>query len=239
MVAFVSEIVACDPVLESLIFSKSRVETIDLYFREFSTKLSDMGSQWRHNNRFNRDTVIEMKSVWLKIYHGYYLKPPPYFERVDDWKHQLDKVAYLLKDLGQFVDKELPQVAHQLILKIQSTLVDLYDHSKEMSLFQRGKFLEHMIELIYKNRKEYANNSEKLLESESYQRLIERVYEDWKSMYHQLPLSLRSSWKLGHWTKQLENFLKLEDEFQSKDEVHTFMLKIYEESWDSLERRKP
>ena len=235
----ISETASCDPVLESLIFSKSRIEAIDLYFREFSTKLSDMGSQWRNKKRFNGETVIHMKSVWLKIYQGYYLKPPSYFQKVDYWRHQLDKVAFTLKDLGQFVDKELPEVAHQLILQIQSTLVDLYDHSREMSLFQRGKFLEYMIELVYKNRKEYASNSEKLLNSKDYQRLTERVHEDWESMYHQMPLNLKSQWTLDRWTEQLETFLKLENEFAIKEKVHVFMLKIYEESWNSLERSRP
>jgi len=235
----ISETASCDPVLESLIFSKSRIEAIDLYFREFSTKLSDMGSQWRNNKRFNSETVIQMKSVWLKIYQGYYLKPPSYFQKVDYWRHQLDKVAFTLKHLGKFVDKELPEVAHQLILQIQSTLVDLYDHSREMSLFQRGKFLEYMIELVYKNRKEYASNAEKLLNSKDYQRLTERVYEDWESMYHQMPLNLKSQWTLDRWTEQLETFLKLENEFAIKEKVHVFMLKIYEESWNSLERSRP
>ena len=77
----ISEVVSCDPVLESLIFSKSRIEAIDLYFREFSTKLSDMGSEWRNNKRFNGETVIQMKSVWLKIYQGFYLKPPSLFPK--------------------------------------------------------------------------------------------------------------------------------------------------------------
>tara|TARA_B100000674_G_C37925842_1_gene955526 strand:+ start:456 stop:1205 length:750 start_codon:yes stop_codon:yes gene_type:complete len=238
-ILFFSEIAGCDPVLESLIFSKSRVETIDLHFREFSSQLSEMGSQWRNNKRFKSSTVVEMKAVWLKIYQGYYFKPPSYFEKVDYWRHQLDKVAFNLKDLGKFVHKELPEVAHQLILQIQSTLVDLYDHSREMSLFQRGKFLEYMIELVYKNRKEYSSNSEMLLASEDYQRLTERVYEDWESMYHQMPVSLKSSWTMDKWKQQLENFLKLKDEEQSKKQVHAFMLKIYEESWKSLERSKP
>ncbi len=239
LISLVSEIAGCDPVLESLIFSKSRVETIDLYFREFSTKLSDMGSQWRNNKRFKGETVIEMKSVWLKIYQGYYLKPPLYFEKIEYWRRQLDKVAFSLNKLGQFSDRDLPEVAHQLILKIQSTLVDLYDHSREMSLFQRGKFLEYMIELVYKNRREYANNSALLLKSKDYQRLIERVYEDWQAMYHQMPLSLQSRWIPDRWTEQLANFLKLDNEVQSKKKVHAFMLKVYEESWNNLERRKP
>ena len=238
-IVFIAETACCDPVLESLIFSKSRVEAIDLYFREFSTKLSDMGSQWRNNKRFNNDTVIKMKAVWLKIYQSYYLKPPSYFQKIDYWRQQLDKVALSLNSLGQLVDKKLPEAAHQLILKIQSTLVDLYDHSREMSLFQRGKFLEYMIELVYKNRKEYSNSSLLLLESQDYQRLIERVYEDWQSMYHQMPLSLKSQWMLDQWNKQLQKFLKLENEVQSKEKVHAFLLKIYEESWNSLERRKP
>ena len=149
-----------------------------------------MGSEWRNNKRFNRETVIQMKSVWLKIYQGFYLKPPSYFQKLIIGEFNfLDKVASKLKDLGQFVDMDLPEVAHQLILQIQSTLVDLYDHSREMTLFQRGKFLEYMIELIYKNRKEYAGNLEILVDFEDYQRLTERVYEDWESMYHQMPSS--------------------------------------------------
>lgn len=235
----ISEVVSCDPVLESLIFSKSRIETIDLYFREFSTKLSDMGSEWRNNKRFNGETVVQMKSVWLKIYQGFYLKPPSYFQKADYWRIQLDKVASKLKELGQFVDMELPEVAHQLILQIQSTLVDLYDHSREMTLFQRGKFLEYMIELIYKNRKEYAGNLEILVDFEDYQRLTERVYEDWESMYHQMPSSFKSRWTIDRWNDQLKTFLRLNDGLENKEKVHAFMLKIYEESWNSLGRRKP
>ncbi len=239
LILLVSEIAGCDPVLESLIFSKSRVETIDLHFREFSTQLSEMGSQWRNNKRFKSSTVIQMKAVWLKIYQGYYFRPPSYFQKVDYWRRQLDKIAFTLKDLGKFVDKELSDAAHQLILKIQSTLVDLYDHSREMPLFQRGKLLEYMIELVYKNKREYTKNSEMLVESHDYQRLIRRVYEDWRSMYHQMPVSLKFSWTMDQWKQQLENFLELKDEEQSKKQVHAFMLKIYEESWNSLERSKP
>ncbi len=58
-------------------------------------------------------------------------------------------------------------------------------------------------------------------------------------MYHQMPVSLKFSWTMDKWKQQLENFLKLKDEEQSKKQVHAFMLKIYEESWNSLERSKP
>ena len=41
-------------------------------------------------------------------------------------------------------------------------------------------------------------------------------------MYHQMPLSLKSRWMLDQWNKQLQKFLKLENEVQSKEKVCIF-----------------
>lgn len=227
---------ACDPVLESLIFSKSRVEAIDLHFREFSTRLSEMGSQWRSRRQFDGETVVMMKAVWLQIYQNYYLRPPKYFEHKEFWKKQLDRIAVSLKELGLYVEKDLPQGAHQLILRIQSTLVDLYDRSKEMTLFQRGKFLEHLIELYYKSRKELKlDTSDEGLND--FKRLKERLNVDWMLIHSQLSQNLQFKWPKELWRKQLSLLLKADDKVQGLSKVHDFMKRIYEDSWKNLERK--
>lgn len=227
---------ACDPVLESLIFSKSRVETIDLYFREFSTRLSEMGSQWRSKRHFESHSVVQMKAVWLQIYQDYYLKPPTYFSNSQFWKEQLDKIALNLKKLGLYVDKNLPEEAHQLILSIQSTLVDLYDHSREMTLFQRGKFLEYIIELVYKNRAESELRNDVSI-NEDYQRLVVRLAQDWELMHSQLSENLKFQWPLESWRLKLDSFLTQAKSKDGLNQVQEFMHGIYAESWKNIGRK--
>lgn len=227
---------ACDPVLESLIFSKSRIESIDLHFREFSTRLSEMGSQWRSKRQFDSETVVNMKAVWLQIYQNYYLKPPKYFKDEEFWKNQLDRIAVSLKELGLYVKNDLPQEAHQLILRIQSTLVDLYDRSREMTLFQRGKFLEHLIELYFKSRKELALSASKEIMND-FQRLNERLTVDWMLIHSQLSQNLQVQWTPELWREQLGLLLKVDNQEEGLSKMHDFMKRIYEDSWINLERK--
>lgn len=167
-----SLVFSCDPILESLILSKSSINSIDMLFREFSTKLGQLGREAR-NSKIDMDTLVNTKLVWLKVYEKYYLYPPDTINH-KHWTQSIDKIAKLIKSISLGASTSDFETTHTDILKIQTTLVSIYDGSQNKSFFAKSKMIQHLFHLHKKSKLEELEEDAKLIK--------DRLHIEWNEL---------------------------------------------------------
>ncbi|PCJ19479.1 MAG: hypothetical protein COB02_06960 [Candidatus Cloacimonadota bacterium] len=213
----VSKSNACDPILESLILSKKSINSIDMLFRDFSTRLAQLGQEARNKN-INLDTLVYTKLVWLKVYEKYYLHPPKIIKK-SHWVKSIDNIAKIIRRIGEQTSFNSFEKTHTNILKIQNILISIYDGSQNKSFYAKTRMIKHLFLLLKKSK------SQKLFEDEKM--IYQRILIEWQEMKEYFSRSLQGKLKLDEKFKIL-NVMKLKDYNLKKNE---FFKKLEQEYW--------
>ncbi len=165
LLVLTQKLLACDPILESILFSQGRLDRMDSALRDLSTHLSDIGRQARDNIPNNR-SLAEAKVLWLQVYQNYYLSPPEYFaKRLKEWQESLDKIAHKIKELANLLLDKRFSDTHVSVLELQSSLVGLYRPMEERGFFERQRAIVALIGLLLKVRQENLAENQYQIES--------------------------------------------------------------------------
>jgi hypothetical protein len=220
---FILNSFSCDAILESLIFSREKIEQIDLHFRSISTLLNDLGASGTSGS-FNRDSLVELKKIWWKVYQEHYLSPPAGFlVETDSWRQKIAEMASEIGALGKHINAGSFTPAHEKIIRLQGLMVELYSLSKP-SFFTKIKTVEQSIFLLLKSRKEKLSKDEK--------RLTEYVQEEWKKLFDLMSEALKNQ-KKTEWDKDLQKILGMSPEdFEEKG--RSFFRELEKLNWEEM-----
>ncbi|MBW7875637.1 MAG: hypothetical protein H3C47_06600 [Candidatus Cloacimonetes bacterium] len=138
---------------------------MDSALRDLSTHLSDVGRNARDKIQ-NKRSLAEAKVLWLQVYQNYYLTPPQYYaSRVKEWQNALDDIAHKVKDLTELLNQQKFIECHTAILKLQSSLVGLYQPLEERGFFERHRAIISLIKLFFKVHQEGLEENQNLIET--------------------------------------------------------------------------
>jgi hypothetical protein len=152
---------ACDPILESFIFSKAKIEKIDLNFRALSTEFNNLASTARQG-LWAAEPIIQIKTIWLDMYEEFFMQPPKFAQDLNTWQNQMNEIASEIRVLYTLAKQKDFEILHEQIVHMQTMLVELY-RSGELGPFERVNLIKRVCHLLNRTSDKNLKDRERLL----------------------------------------------------------------------------